>query len=566
MKCPKCGSEVNSDAKFCGTCGSSISNVTEQVVERQPQNDQSVQTDNTPELTPQVNQTMESATSTMAANSNVGVQNNTPINNVTMQPGLNNNPNDVKPANSKTAIFVAIGAILITIIAIVGFIFFAPNGEEIKEKEAINNKFEPEKLIVVKKNDKYGYINSKGKMVLDAKYEAATVFYDDYAVVRAEVQKDGMNKSVYQIIDKKGKVKKQTEGTIKYLEDSNMWIIDDALYSSSMKKLSPKDTRVQEADEGYYIWVNSKANTGGIMNEKGKITYTYNFQVGESYISIDPSENDDSLKETYCRVNIENDKYAIVNCDSGKVVYDFTTNKVFEEDDNIFKICKPDSYSAASYIYFQNDKVAYKTDDPENISFSYYPGYLYIRDNTKSYTDGRYTYLHLDTMQIKNEKPASIQDTEEEIDPWEKYTGLKKLYQNGKYGLSNDTEISLPAEWERIEYLDVDLYKYLKSKNKNYIYTKRDSNWYLVNLTEKKAIQEFKASYIYTNTDSTFMYYTDKDTNAKKVYNLLTNKSLNIPTGTYLTVYSNYVTVKDNNTKTLKYYNTELELIYTENL
>lgn len=49
MKCPKCGAEIMNDAKFCGTCGSNVSNTTEQVVGQQPQIIQSVQTDITPE-------------------------------------------------------------------------------------------------------------------------------------------------------------------------------------------------------------------------------------------------------------------------------------------------------------------------------------------------------------------------------------------------------------------------------------------------------------------------------------------------------------------------------------
>lgn len=563
MKCPNCGTESKNDAKFCGTCGTNLSNVTNQVVE-QPQNDQSVQTDNMPEVTPQENKTMETAP--VVANPNVTERKNNPINDVMMQPGLNNDPNTAKPANSKTAIFVAIGAIIVAIIAVVALIFFAPSSEEKKEKDSINSKFDPEKLIVIKKNDKYGYINSKGKVVLNAKYETASEFYNNHAVVRTEVKVNDITKSVYQIIDKKGKVKKQTEGTIKYLEESNMWIIDGELYNSSMKRISPEGVRVKEADEGYFIWVNPKKNTGGIMSDKGKITYTYKFQEREDYIGIEPSEVDESLKETYCRVNIENEKYAIVNCDNGKVVYDFTTKYVAVEDDNIFEINKPDSYDDESYIYFQNDKIAYKTDDTANVNISYYPGYLYIRDYSKDYSSGRYSYLHLDTMEIKSEKPANTEAPTDVLDEWEKHTGFKELYQNGKYGLSNNTEIVLPAEWERIEYLDLDLYKYLKTKNKNYVYAKNNGNWYLVSLTDKKAIQEFKASYIYTDDDTTFMYYTDKDTNNKKVYNLLSNKSLNVPSGTYLSVYSNYITVKDNSAKTLKYYNTNLELIYTENL
>ena len=561
MKCPVCGAENGTDAKFCGTCGANLSTETNEVVEEQPQTNESAPADTTPEVT-QVPEKQETE-----------VVDQVPETNVTSvpaeQPVDYNNPSNIKPTTSKTAIIIAVAAAVIVLVAIVIFIVFSPKDVKVNEKESINNKFDPEKLIVVRKDDNYGYINSKGKLVLPAKYESASEFYGDYAVVRAEVKDGDLTKSVYQIIDKKGKVKKQTDQKTEYLEESNMWIIDNELYNASMKKLSPTDVKVDDADSeaGYFVWVNPKKNTGGIMNAKGKITYTYKFKTGESYINVEPSDIDESLKERYCRVNVENDKYAVVNCDTGKVVYDFVEKLISVNDDNIFEINKPNSYDDESYIYIQNDKIVYKTDDPDNVEFDYYPGYLYIRDYTKSYSDGRYSYLHLDTMEIKDEKPANVKDDDkEDLDDWEKYTGLKELYQNGKYGLSNDKEIVLPAEWNDLEYLDMDLYKYLKSKKKDYIYARKDSKWYEVSLTEKKAIKEFNASYISTDEDSTFVYYTDADTNNKKVYNLLSGKSLNVPKGTYLYTNSNYVTIKDYATKTTKYYNTDLELIYTESL
>ena len=124
----------------------------------------------------------------------------------------------------------------------------------------------------------------------------------------------------------------------------------------------------------------------------------------------------------------------------------------------------------------------------------------------------------------------------------------------------------LPCEWEDLEYLEVRLYKYLKANKKEYIYGEKDDKWYLISIPEKKAIFEFNASRISKKEESTFVYYTDKDTSNKKVYNLLTNKSLNVDSEQYLTVYSNYITVKDYSDKILKYYNTNLECIYKENL
>lgn len=566
MKCPKCGTETNPGAKFCGSCGFDLSSTVQSSVNQTADTTQSFQT--TEQFKEPVNEATNPVTNQpMVTENPQPVENNLYQQQVLNQPGLNEQQS--KKSGAKTAIIVAIIAVLAVVAAIVGFILLSPNSEEKKEKEIINSMFDPNKLIKVKgTNGKYGYIDSTGKFVLEAKYDTATKFYGDYAIVRTEVEVDGIETSVYQVIDQKGNVKKQGAISIKYLEDLDMWLIDNELYNSSMKLISPKNVKVDEADENYFVWVNSTENTGGIMNEKGKITYTYKFQSGETYINIDPSEIDESLKERYCRVNVENEKYAIVNCDTGVVVQDYITKYIAVSDDNIFTINKENSYEDESKIYIQGDKVAYQTTDPGNVRITHYPGYLYIRDNTKTYNTGMYSYLHLDTLEIKDKRPETTtsDDDDEEVDEWEKYTGYSSIYQNGKYGLSNGEAISLPAEWDSLKYVEINLYKYLKQSKKDYIYGEKDDSWFLIDLSTKKPIKEFKTSYINQSSDTSFMYYTDKETSNKVVFNIISGNTLSVESGTYLTTYSNYVTIKDYGNKTLKYYNTNLEHIYTESL
>ena len=38
-------------------------------------------------------------------------------------------------------------------------------------------------------------------------------------------------------------------------EGRNMWIIDEELYNSSMKRISPENVRVDYDEENYFIWV-----------------------------------------------------------------------------------------------------------------------------------------------------------------------------------------------------------------------------------------------------------------------------------------------------------------------
>ena len=584
MNCPKCNAANAQDARFCGSCGYDLSQAAavdteqEEVLEVEEPVMQPVQ--DTPQMMeqPVMENMNQPAPQDQPAMDNMAQQpmmNNMqpqqmpyqqPMQEITpqTQPGLN--PMPQQPKKSKMGlVFGIIGGLILVAVLIVVLLNMSPS-EEKQEKAKIDAKFNPEQLIKVKKDDKYGYIDTDGKFKIQPIYETATDFRGDYAVVRIETEVEGLTRTVYQIIDNKGKVKKQAEYGIEYVEDTESWIIDDELYNKSMKKISPENVRVDHEDDNYYVWVNSKENTGGIMNEKGKITYTYKFQGEEDTIYISVPSIDESQTERYCFVNVE-DKYGIVNCETGKEIHPMTDNVRISGSDNIFTIKQRGTYDLVEIMYVQNDKKMYSSTS-EDIDLYYYPGYVTIRDGSKSY-DERYTYLHTETGEIKTEKPTVSDSGDEEVDltdPWEKYTKVKKFNCSTGYGLMNNDKVTLPCEWDRLSYVDLDLYKYLKSNKKDYIYGEKDDKWYLIDINTKKAIVEFNASYIYPQEDSTFMYYTDKESNNKKVYNLLSNKSLSLESGKTLLVYSNYITVKDKSEGRLKYYNTDMTMIYDEAL
>lgn len=564
MNCPKCNAANNPDARFCGSCGfdmssaqTNLNNQPEEVLDEQP----TIQPMNQPVMEQQPAMTQQ-------VESQVPQAPQEPLVN------LNQTQNNMQPQTKKSKtlpiILGVVGAVIAVVVCVILLLNMSPS-EERKEKQLIDDIFNPKQLIKVKSNtdEKYGYINTEGKFEIEPKYDDATDFKGDYAVVRAEIETEGLTRTVYQIIDKKGKVKKQANLNIEYIDDNGTWIIDGELYDSKMKKVSPAGVRVSHKEDNYYLWINDEKKTAGVMNEKGKATYTYTFQSGENSIYLTIPSIDETLKEKYCVVNVE-DKYGIINCDTGVVVHELSETRVSSNTDNVFELKDPDTYAFKEIMYIQNDKKMYSSTS-EEVDLYYYPGYVSIRDGSKDLSE-RYTYLHTATGEIKNERPSTSydddDDDEEDItNEWEKLTG-NKAFSCGDdgYGLMNNEKITLPCEWEDLEYLEVRLYKYLKSNKKEYIYGEKDDKWYLISIPEKKAIVEFNASRITKKEESTFIYYTDKDTSNKKVYNLLTNKSLNVDSEQYLTVYSNYITVKDYSDKILKYYNTNLECIYKENL
>lgn len=524
MNCPRCNTVNENDSKFCFSCGYNLSGFSHQ--------------ENVVSTPVQTSETLS-----------VNVS--------------NNNSSKIYGSKNKSSKNLLIVIVALVAIVVVGFVCYKFFFNKDNESKKLDNLFDPNELIKVKKDEKYGFINTKGKFVLEANYESASDFNGDYAIVTV---KNETGAKVYQLIDKKGVVKVESASGIKYVADYDIIIANDSLYNNKMKKLNNDNVKVQYEEYGYLSWKNYEAKNAGIMKHDGKITYTYNFTGIEHYFSFDASDTDESLKERYCRVNIDNDKYAIVNCDTGALAYDFTEYYVSEDDDNVFRISNHSDFSFVAKVYIQNNKVMYQVND-SGIDLDYYPSgnYFRIRDYSKDY-DNRYSYLNVKTGEITNKAPDNVveDDLDIDVDEWEALTNNKKFSCSDGYGLMNNENVVLSCEWDDIEYLDLNLYKYLSSDGKNYIYAKKDSKWNIINLKDKKVVTEFNTSYLYTDELSTFIYYTDKDTNTKFVYNLLTGKSLEVGNNS-ITKYSNYITVKNTSDKTINYYNVDLQLIYTEN-
>lgn len=469
--------------------------------------------------------------------------------------GVNNNK-----SKSKKGIIIALSILVFIIVLTISLIFIL-GGKKQTDKE-LDLYFDSKKLIKIKKDGNYGFIDTNGKIVIEPKYDEVSEFYGDYAIAYGETLIDGENKKRYLLIDKKGNIKQNASysSDMKYFPESGIWLINEVLYDESLKQISDSNLKITGGEYGYFSWEDEEKNATGVMNKKGKIVYTYQYKEGELYFSLDVSENHEDLKQTYCRINVENEKYAIINCDTGKVVYDFTDNKLFDEDDNIFTMYDKAIDNRLSIMYIQDDKVIYESKD-KSIDLDYDYGYIEIEDDSKDYND-KYSYIDISTGKIVKSKNNSSDKDYSSLDAWELYTGYKKNSCSGSYGIKiNDRDV-LPCEWDSIEFLDVDLYKYLKSKGKDFVFGEKNNKTYLINLKNGKTVAEFNTRSIYSDDDSTFISYTDKDTNKKVAYNLISGKSQEFDESAYINKYSNYIKVEVNNKK--NYYNTDLKLIYTE--
>lgn len=454
----------------------------------------------------------------------------------------------VKELLKNKKIIMVIVAVLVVILAIfIGSKMFGKSDVE----QQISMLFDPEKPISIKVDNKYGFIDTKGNVIIEPKYKKVNDFYGEFAVVRTE-------ENTYEIIDKKGNVKATADDSydIEYISKNGSWIVSGVLYDSNMKQITKEGVIVDydSSNEGYLTFTDSNNNKIGVMDATGKKTFEIPVSEAE-YLGLDVSENEFDLENTYARVNLDNEKYAIINCNTGKVIYELSEKYITVEENNIFGIKTGDYKSdTAETVYIENDTVAYKVEN--DIELEYYSkGILRTEDDSKSYSE-RYGYYDLKTKTLSSDKPSV-----ETPDTWELLTGYMVYECNFAYGLMKDDEVILSCEWDDIDYLGSSLYQYLQTKGKEYLLLEKDSKVNLYNMKSNKVIATFNTTYVSTYS-STFIKYTEKDTKEIVVYNLLTDKTMKFDSETSVTVKSNYITATKD--KVQSYYNVELEKIYEQ--
>ena len=303
---------------------------------------------------------------------------------------------------------------------------------------------------------------------------------------------------------------------------------------------------------------------------EGKSTYKYKFDTEDFYFYADVEDENDINDEVYAVVTInytpdnatdEIEKEAIISCKSGKVIYDFTEESIFAEDDNIFEIIHIDEsdedteYTTISALYIEGDKIEYKVD--ANVEMEFYREEDKILEIDYSNED-KEEYYSLETKQTYtsiSDVPSS--DSEEVIE------GIDyRIYEEGSdYGIILNDKIILEAEYDDIEFLPINLYLYLQEKeNKHIVLLEKDESIVVRNLKNNKDLFTFNATYVKTDYDSSFIYANDKTTQEKVVYNCISEKTMNFSKDSKITTNSNYIIVKENNTET--YYNTDFKEIY----
>ena len=400
--------------------------------------------------------------------------------------------------STKNIVFIIIAILVALVLILTGIFFVIGHGKKNSKNLALI--FSEDKLIPVKVDDLYGYISPKdGSMVINPKFTAANSFYGNFASV--SYLEDGETK--YGIIDKNGNIKYSADSSydIAVLSEYGIFIINDVLYNSNFKPLTDENTEVSYENLGYSSYM-KKDNNGkyiecGIINPNGKKVYSYKFKDSEDYFSCSIGDNSEALKENYAAININDEKYAIINLENGKVVYDFTDKYIYASDDNIFEIYSEDGASIDSIVCILNNKIAYQTSD--NVQISYYDYDKKIIEIEK-YSDDYYD----EDTQIEETTDESYEDDTME-------TTEEETENNNDDGTENEAEaetVAITPNESNDETIDSsEAEDDLSDDTTDYYQVDYSNNYSYYSLIENKILDEAPDEFYHDTFESLTGYY-----------------------------------------------------------
>lgn len=468
--------------------------------------------------------------------------------------------------NKKVLIKIIIGVISIIIISVILWCVLIKKNETHKNI-LTNNWYDTEDLVLsadlypVINNDKWGYIDTSGKMVIESKYDYAYYFYGDIG----EVEINGEKK----LIDKRGNI--IDNGTENIYDDYyGSSIVNGNLYYQTTKKLNndniyvypfENDIQIDDylEDTGLFGFFDTSKNITGVINRKGKIIYKTKSSKRLELIYDDiSSENYNNFASRYCTITVGN-KSGVINCDSGTEIYPLTEKYTYDlVGCNFIDIHEGTKYLRTEYIY--QDKVV-KTfkekitsvnnqdtnnyismvDKDENYIKMLLDGTIIKSDNDEKLLEYNYyrqsNYLLGNTFEIVVDHKENVTETS-----YESFD---------KYGIKKNNKLILPTEYDHF-YFDLDNDKYIIGTKEN----DETSTCYLYDLDNP-------SSPLFASTEMGFLhknyiyYYSE---NNQIIYNLDTKQKLSVEKDARIYAYDNFIEVKFNHDR--KIYDKDFKMIY----
>ncbi len=432
----------------------------------------------------------------------------------------------------------------------------------------LENIFDPDAPIAVQFEDTYGYVNRQGETLIEPAYLTAGPFYGQYAAVSLA---DG-DREIYKIIDTKGStiLTSTSANKPRYYKEYGVWLVDNKIYSSELKKLAGGDRHITYIDKGYFAYQENDAKASGIIDYQGKKVFSWD----ENYISVDISKTayDESLP--YAAISNYEERESIISLRTGKELYTLSDpkNRYLEvEPDNVFRIIdRQDSYKTVEWLYLSDDKIAFQTSEEiYDISIDDYLKNILKIDYGVNYEAAgrseRYAYYDVANGRFLDAKYGASESTTKN-DWMEKIYGYKTYTCSGLYGLMEKDKILTDCTNRRISFLPRQTYDYMNMYyQKPIAIIEGDADVLIYNLREHRELAHYEVASLTSTDDSTFLIVTEYESDGftKKnyvAYNLITDAALEFASTASIAVHSNYLVVTENGKDT--YYDVELDAIF----
>ena len=470
----------------------------------------------------------------------------TPVQPVAAQPVVG----EPKKAKKKTGLIWGIVGGVAALIAIIVLIIVLVLPKDNASDDPTVNEMLKGSLIPFEANDKYGYMDTEGKTVIDPIYDDAEAFHGNYAV--AELDDEDV------IIDRSGNIKLKFNGYAEYLPDTGYWIIGYILYNDELKQVSADDMVVGTISDGLNYYKFEKPGKIGVIDGVGNVAFEFD---DNSRYGGDIDYGDPEYKEftAYCGVDAGS-KYYIVKCSDGSVVVEMDASRfdhAGSTDNNIFYV-KYDNDDAEypgeyRYYYIQDDKVML---EGKYIDDSLYSGSLSVRGS-----DGETKYFdvcnekYIEASYKSDCKLTKISDDEDEdFSSYSEYT-----VKADKSVVKGDNVVIPAGKYSEYTPLKRLTYLYLKALGKEYIIAKNGNSLVLVNLKNGEEVFDFGNARISYSDGSTFVKYRS---NGTSYYNLVSGKTFTPDYDGYSYGYADFIIIK-NADYNYDYYNTEFKKFYT---
>jgi hypothetical protein len=441
------------------------------------------------------------------------------------------------------------------------------------KKYTNNLTYDPKKPIVIKKNNKYGFISYTGKEIVKPIYDGVNEFYGNYTYVSKNNENGGFLDYIeFFIIDTNGKIKQTPKLNFEpyHSKKYDIWIINNVLYDGNFKQLSADNINVDQIlsadDYGYYTFKNSLDNYSGIIDYTGKII----FKSDNFYIDMHISESEYDTKELFAYVNLLN-KSVIISLKTGDILYTFEKGTYLYTGKN-GSFMKANEDGTYNYYYFYNNKLALAPENP--ISSMELIDYKNMILEIDYYVKGLSFSSTTEYYDLKNNAKVTDTSLYKEDYGIEKRTlnevnyGYKEIEENNLVGLSFNGNTVIPCNYKYINFFNKQLFNYLKKETKQelaYFEDKDKTN--IMDIKTQKVIVSYKDSSDYYNYTSPFINYisTINGVDTKIVLNLLSGKSLKVSLDDNISYYYNYLDIYDKTNKKDTIYNYKLQKIYEIN-